>query len=235
MRTGMRGRGNKQLPASSPGQDLGSEPSPCSHQVVCRGTNTPKSHRACLPTATHLPILGKCCWQSPTRGAGAELQPLWTGLLPLLSRSCFVCKPSARRPTVPAAARGPRWTGLFENSLKRSTQAQRLHMPKGRPALRAVARPSLLPPSLLGSALPRAQCAPSPAESLQAFPEASSFSRAHLVHAQSGQKEVGAPGQPPVCTPCTAGPASCGLKDQVLHSLKISQAGFGVRRGRWRR
>lgn len=114
VRTAMRGRGDEQLPASSAGQDLGSKPSQGSHEVVCRDTNTPKSRRACLPTATHLHIPGKCCCQSPARGAGAELQPLWTGLLLLPSRSCFVCKPSAQRPAAPAAARGPRWTGSLK-------------------------------------------------------------------------------------------------------------------------
>lgn len=108
----MRGRGDKQLPASSPGQDLGSKPSQCTPGGLW-GHQHPKESQS-LPAHMHTPADPRAMLlPEPARGAGAELQPLWTGLLPLLSRSCFVCKPSARRP-----AEGAQMDGLFENSLK---------------------------------------------------------------------------------------------------------------------
>lgn len=60
--------------------------------------------------------------------------------------------------------------GFFDNSLKRGTQAQRCHMPKGRPARRAVPRPSFL--GAAAGSIPRGLQRSSPAESLQTPPGA---------------------------------------------------------------
>lgn len=85
---------------------------------------------------------GRCsCKSSALAVPGAELQPRAaldrSSSLPQAKLFCLrtICSASRRV----GSGEGAQMDGFFDNSLKRSTQAQRLHMPKGRPARRAVA------------------------------------------------------------------------------------------------
>lgn len=121
----------------------------------------------------------RSCKSSVLVAPGTELQPHATlDRSPSLSQLKLFCLQTiCSAPRCAGSGKGAQMDGFFDNSLKRSTQAQRHHMPKGRPARRAVAQPSLLGLAMqavcsAGSAPPGPRRAPSPAESLQAFPGA---------------------------------------------------------------
>lgn len=112
---------------------------------------------------------------------GAELQPHATldrSRSFFLSRTLFCLQTICSAPRHAGSSEGAQMDGFFDNSLKQSTQAQQHHMPKGRPARRAVARPSLL-----GSAAQAACPARTPARSLTCR-ELASISRGRFVSAE---------------------------------------------------
>ena len=183
---------------------------------------------------------GRCsCKSSVLVGPGAELQPHATlDRSPSLSQLKLFCLQTiCSAPRRAGSGEGAQMDRFFDNSLKRSTQAQRHHMLKGRPARRAVARPS--PPWLghAGSVPCRQRPARTPARSFTCR-ELASISKGRFVSAEgkAARRRFKLLGSLQPAHLAHQVLISHGLGGTgYLTALELSKTEHGVKRGGWRR